>query len=561
MNKFEFLDLIDEAALVLNSSDEIIYRNKTCRRKFGNFSSLDRIKNYFNFEDICVLDSDNIAQTPLDLVLSSKENFFCFCNYRKNNDEYLYINLYSVRYKKFLVVIFKDETSSINFQRTLAEVKNLENKNSSLNRKLTEFAKLKQTAQEQVLKLSSLNRISTVIRESTEISEIINSALAEIHNSVGATKTYFAKLTGDKLKIKYALSLSGDDILNTVLTADSETIFNIKHNKISLLSCRKETPDSQKTLPPGTKRLIIPVFYTTKQLGSIISFTAHKISLEDNIDIFNSIATQLSSSIRQSELIDELNKKNKKLEKTLKELKDTQLQLINSEKLASVGQLVAGVAHEINTPLASINSNSEIISKLLKTDNPQLSLISELNSIDRDAVSRISNIVTSLKRFVHLDEADFQKSDINLELDNTLKVITHETKNKIEVIRNYSPLPEVEAYTNMLNQVFMNILINACHSFINFERQDKKIIITTKQEGDFVCVSIKDNGKGISQNIKKRIFDAGFTTKGIGMGTGLGLAICDRIIKLHRGTITFTSKENEGSEFIVKIPVKQSGKR
>ncbi len=558
MNKFEFLDLIDESVLVLNSSDEIIFRNKTCKRKFGNFSSLERIKNYFNFGDICVLDSDNISQTPMDLVLSSKENFFCFCNYQKNKDEYLYINLYSIRYKKFLVVILKDETSSVKLERVMQEVKNLEEKNVSLNNKLTEFAKLKQTAQEQVLKLASLNRISTVIRESTEISEIINTAISEIHNSLGATKTYFALLSGNKLKIKYAQSLSGDDILNTVLTADNETIYNIKHNKISFLFCRKETPDYETTLPQGTKRLIIPVYYKTKHLGSIISFTTHNISLEDNIDIFNSISTQLSSSITQSELIDELNRKNKKLEKTLKELKDTQLQLINSEKLASVGQLAAGVAHEINTPLASINSNSEIISKLLKSDNPQLSLIKELNSIDRDAISRISNIVTSLKRFVHLDESDFQKSDINLELDNILKLITHETKNKIEVVKNYSPLPPVECYINMLNQVFINILINACHSFINLERKDKKIVITTKQEGNFVLVSIKDNGIGISQEVKKRIFEAGFTTKGIGKGTGLGLAICERIVKLHKGTITFASKENEGSEFIVKIPVIQS---
>lgn len=561
MNKFEFLDLIDEAIIVLNKKHEIIFRNNALKRKFGYFESISKISKYFNSDELYAINSDNIQKTtPLNLLLESKENFFCFCNYQKSKDEYLYINLYSIKYKDYLVIFFKDVTSTVNLERSEDEISALEMKNTQLQQETNKFAQLKQTAQEQVLKLAVLNRVSTAIRESTEISEIINSAISEIHNHIGALKTYFAKLQGNKLKIRYAYGLSADDILNTTISADLETIKNIKENKISLNSCIKESSDSKKMLPKGTKKLIIPIYYKSKQLGNIISFTTHGISLDDNIDIFNSISTQLGSAIMQSELIEELNKKNKKLEKTLKELKDTQLQLINSEKLASVGQLVAGVAHEINTPLACINSNNEIISKLINQNNKltdeQIKIFSEINNIDKEAIKRISNIVISLKRFVHLDEAKFQEADINSEIDTILNLISFETKNKINIIKNYSQMPKVKCYTNMLNQVFINILINACHSFTGIERENKEIIITTSRDDKFTKVSIKDNGKGMSQSVQKRIFEAGFTTKEIGKGTGLGLAICDDIIKMHKGTITFNSYLNKGSEFIIKIPVK-----
>lgn len=560
MNKFEFLDLIDEAIIVLNKKHEIIFRNNALKRKFGYFENISKISKYFNSDELYAINSDNIQKTtPLNLLLESKENFFCFCNYQKSKDEYLYINLYSIKYKDYLVIFFKDVTSTVNLERSEDEINALEIKNTQLKQETNKFAQLKQTAQEQVLKLAVLNRISTVIRESTEISEIINSAINEIHNHIGAQKTYFAKLKGNKLKIRYAQGLSADDITNTTITADDETIKNIKNNKIELNSCIKESVESKKTLPKGTKKLIIPIYYKSKQLGNIISFTAHGISLEDNIDIFNSISTQLGSAIMQSELIEELNKKNKKLEKTLRELKDTQLQLINSEKLASVGQLVAGVAHEINTPLACINSNNEIISRLLNINGQlteeHIKMFTEINNIDREAINRISNIVISLKRFVHLDEADCQEANINNEIDNALNIIRHETKNKIEIIRNYSEMPEVKCYINMLNQAFLNILINACHSFSGINRENKKIIITTSTDKNSAIISFKDNGAGMSPGVQKRIFEAGYTTKGIGKGTGLGLAICDRIIKLHKGSISFKSKLNQGSEFIIKIPL------
>jgi len=176
-------------------------------------------------------------------------------------------------------------------------------------------------------------------------------------------------------------------------------------------------------------------------------------------------------------------------------------------------------------------------------------MLTDINEIDKEAVNRISNIVTSLKKFVRLDEAELQEANINKELDLTLELIRHETKNRIEIIKNYGEIPAIKCFPNMLNQVFTNILINACQAI------DGKgtITITTEYKDKKLIVKIKDTGKGIPQNQLNKIFSAGFTTKGVGVGTGLGLAICSKIIERHKGEITVNSEVGKGSEFIITI--------
>ncbi len=235
----------------------------------------------------------------------------------------------------------------------------------------------------------------------------------------------------------------------------------------------------------------------------------------------------------------------------MKERKETQLQLINSEKMASLGQLVAGVVHEINTPVASIKSNNGLLAKLIPQiqDHEISNLMQEINQIDNEAIQRISNIVVSLKKFVRLDEAELQEADINKELDLTLELIRHETKNRIEIVKNYGTLPMIKCYPNMLNQVFTNILVNACQAI----EGNGTITITTGYTAETLTVSIKDTGKGIPEKEIPKIFLAGFTTKGVGVGTGLGLAICSKIIEKHNGKITVNSEVGVGTEFIITI--------
>ena len=156
----------------------------------------------------------------------------------------------------------------------------------------------------------------------------------------------------------------------------------------------------------------------------------------------------------------------------------------------------------------------------------------------------------SLKKFVRLDESDLQFADINNELDLTLELIKHETKNKIEIIKNYTKIPSIKCYPNMLNQVFMNLLINACQSMPN----GGKIYLTTDYSKNILTVKIKDTGTGIDEKIKDKMFVAGTTTKQAGIGTGLGLAISKKIVEKHNGTINFVSEKNVGTEFIIQIP-------
>ena len=245
-------------------------------------------------------------------------------------------------------------------------------------------------------------------------------------------------------------------------------------------------------------------------------------------------------------------KQNKKLKKTLNELEETQLQLINSEKMASLGQLIAGIAHEINTPVAAIKSNNEMLSKLSsKIENSDIKdMFNQILSTDKEAITRISKIVVSLKKFVRLDGAELQEADINKEIDLTLDIISHETKNKVEIIKDYGNIPKIKCYPNLLNQVFTNILVNACQSI----EKTGTITISTHVVRNTLEIRIKDSGSGIPKENLNKIFTAGFTTKGVGVGTGLGLAISQKIIDKHHGKIRVLSEVGVGTEFIITIP-------
>ena len=306
-----------------------------------------------------------------------------------------------------------------------------------------------------------------------------------------------------------------------------------------------------KPFKQSVLRIIVPIFHMQKIIGVIVLLSYQKRELNEEIEILDAVSSQLGNAIIRAELYQKNAKNVRDLKSALDELKETQLQLINSEKMASLGQLVAGVAHEINTPVASIKSNNSIISKLIpKIEQEDLrQMLSEINNIDSEAIQRISNIVVSLKKFVRLDEAELQEADINKELDLTLELIRHETKNKIEIEKHYGNIPMIKCYPNMLNQVFTNVLINACQAI-----EDKgKIIITTEYENNHLIVKIKDNGKGIPKENLNKIFTAGYTTKGVGVGTGLGLAISQKIIDKHNGTIKAISQLGAGTEFIITI--------
>jgi len=267
----------------------------------------------------------------------------------------------------------------------------------------------------------------------------------------------------------------------------------------------------------------------------------------------------------------ELRETNEELREANRELKEIQLQLVRSEKMASLGMLVAGVAHEINTPLGSINSNTNVsLSCCQKLDesfaalalpntdrnfadiSKFLHMLCKVTSVNKQACERISGIVKSLKNFARLDEEEVKIVNLHDGLDSTLELLKYLFEKRIRIIKEYGRIPSIRCKAAQLNQVFTNILHNACQAI-----EDKgEIRIRTIHQNGQIQVSISDTGAGIAPENLNKIFDPGFTTKGVGVGTGLGLSIAYRIVEDHGGKIEVESKVGEGSTFEIHLPVK-----
>lgn len=279
----------------------------------------------------------------------------------------------------------------------------------------------------------------------------------------------------------------------------------------------------------------------------------------------------------------DLRKKIAELEGANKELKDTQTKLVHSAKMVSLGQLVAGVAHELNNPIGFIYSNmahlKDYSDRLINLANAaeknptSLPALKEEYEFDyivkdmpkliascQDGARRTRDIVLGLRNFSRLEEAKLQEIDVQQSLDTTLNLLQGEIKNRIEVHRQYEPIPLVHCYASQINQVFMNILSNAVqaidgagHIWISTTPLMNYKGATDKR--GWVQVSIQDSGKGMSPQTLEKIFDPFFTTKGVGQGTGLGLSISYGIVQNHGGEIQARSETGVGTEFIVIIPV------
>lgn len=265
----------------------------------------------------------------------------------------------------------------------------------------------------------------------------------------------------------------------------------------------------------------------------------------------------------------------------IRRLEEAQNQLLQSERMASIGQLAAGVAHEINNPVGFVNSNlgslqryvSDMLSLLTAYEQAESSMpeatlaplrqlkqsmdveflredVGSLLAESQDGLKRITRIVQDLKDFSHVDESERQWADLEVGLESTLRVVANEIKYKAEVIKDFAGLPQIECFPFQLNQVFMNLLVNAAHAI----ETRGTITLRTGQDDQTVWVEVQDTGKGIKPEHLQKIFEPFFTTKPVGQGTGLGLSLSYGIVKKHDGRIEVQSEVGKGTTFRIVLP-------
>ncbi|WP_392535428.1 GAF domain-containing protein [Nostoc sp. C117] len=442
------------------------------------------------------------------------------------------------------------------------------------------------TSTEEVRQLLEVDRVTIYRFRADWSGEFVAESLAEgcipVSELVGAISTTGYAYADDDLQ-----SSQGGDFANgkvLVIRDIYKANYSISHiPPIDLIEARAY--------------LIVPLFQGDKLWGLLGAYQNinPRDWQEDEVDLLMQIGTQLGVGLQQAELLEQTQRQKEELTQTLKELQQTQSQLIQSEKMAGLGQLVAGIAHEINNPISFIygnityvNEHAENLLKLLQLYNKQHPELTEeiqkqAAELDLDFIAddlpkiltsmtmgaeRISQLVLSLRSFSRLDEAEMKPVNLHEGIDSTLLILQHRLQPNtnslgIEIIKEYSDLPPVVCYAAQMNQVFMNILNNAIDALDNSANAEQiidnpKIWINTKiLERNTILICIADNGCGIPEMTRSRIFEPFFTTKQPGQGTGLGLSISYQIIvEKHGGSIKCVSEPGKGCEFWIEIPTK-----
>ncbi len=354
-----------------------------------------------------------------------------------------------------------------------------------------------------------------------------------------------------------------------------------KDKRFRNLTARSESgiPMVAMCLPLRIEGRVVGVVSLNRSQGAAVfgpTDLEHAAGIADLVAIVVENAALHAEERRRIAELSELNRK----------LEQAQGQLLQSEKMASIGQLAAGVAHEINNPVGYIASNLGTLRGYLddllgildqyqaceqiqdQTSEPVRKMRAARERVDLDylrndaralvtesleGVSRVKKIVQDLKEFSHVDHAEWQEADIHHGLDSTLNIVWNELKYKAEVVREYGPLPAVECIPSQLNQVFMNLMVNAAQAI------ETRGVITLRSghDGDKVWIEITDTGKGMPPEVQQRIFEPFFTTKAVGQGTGLGLSLAYGIVNKHHGEIAVRSAVGQGTTFRITLPVRR----
>ncbi|WP_413201073.1 ATP-binding protein, partial [Nostoc piscinale] len=460
------------------------------------------------------------------------------------------------------------------------------------------------------LDLKAILTASQTISGEIELEKLLASLLSIIIENAGADKSVLILQQENHLLIQGAITQGTQPIvLQSLPVEDSQDIphkliYKVKNNQqtVVLLDATADITfanDPYITRQQPKSILCSPILNQGKLLG--ILYLENNLTkgafTSDRIELLNLLCTQAAISLENARLYERSQEYAQELEQALDNLKNAQLQIVQSEKMSALGNLVAGVAHEMNNPLGFIAATlkqaqptfADIIEhlKIYQETLPDKTeeILDHESEIDLEysiedlpkmldsmtmACDRLKNISTSLRTFSRADRDYKVPFNLHEGIDSTILILKHrlkanEQRPAIEVTTKYCDLPQVQCFPGQLNQVFMNILANAIdaldesnhgRTFAEIQAHPNSITITTSIADKYVKISIADNGKGMSEEVKHKIFDHLFTTKAVGKGTGLGLAIAKQIVEeTHGGKLYCQSILGEGTEFIIEIPL------
>ncbi len=463
------------------------------------------------------------------------------------------------------------------------------------------------------LDFATILKANQSLSSEIHLDRLLISLLNAVIANAGASKCVLMLLWDNDLRVEAIATLGQEPkVLQAVSIDDSfdvpvSLIYTVKRSlqSVVIADATKDASlvaDSYIIQQQPKSLLCTPIVRQGKLLGILYmeNHLTRGAFTRERVEVLNLLITQAAISLENARLYQKAQKSAQQIERSLQELQQAQTQLVQSEKMSSLGNLVAGVAHEINNPIGflkgSLNNTEDYVKDLLnyvqcvQQHHPQLApavteyaeeidlefLTEDLPKVVtsmKGATERIKDISTSLRTFSRADTSLKMACNVHEGIDSTLLILKYrikanEHRPEIKVIKAYGELPLVKCFLGQLNQVFMNILANAIeaideesqkYSFNELKANPNKIIIQTSvlQPENVVVIRIKDNGPGMSQTVKAKVFDHLFTTKGVGKGTGLGLAIARQIVEsTHSGKLICHSTLGEGTEFIIELPTK-----
>ncbi len=527
---------------------------------------------------------DDVESTLAAIAdLGDQNNVTSFVNrYRAKNGGYRYIEWSAAPYENSIYAAARDITHRLQVEAALKAL---------------------------VKRSQLLNEVSTEVRNSLDLATIVQNAVNAIFVEVGVDICTFGWYEQDRDPPEWNVIVEkhrpemNSWLGNYPLSAFPILFEHIFAGETYRLDVENTTDHALKVFCEQVKvdlYFMLPIHTAGGKIGA---FEMGRVGRdrpwqEDEIELLHSLGNQVAIAIYQAQLYQESQSKSQQLEQAYRELQETQIQLIQAEKMSSLGQLVAGIAHEINNPVSFIYGNLthtanyahdllELI-HLYQTvyPDPPAAIAALMEDVDLEFIARdlpktlksmqigaarIRDIIKSLRTFSRLDEAELKAMDIHESLDSTMVILQNRTngrsgKREIQIEKHYGALPRVECYGGLLNQVFMNLLANAIDAINERQHsldpqwaetyQGRIVIHTTRLGEDQVAIAIEDNGIGITPDIQAKIFNPFFTTKPIGTGTGMGLSTSYQIMtNTHRGRLYCTSTPGEGSTFTLELPL------